>query len=251
MSIKEEGIFGINFCFSLLLLPVQAIIAFFLWTQGLGPMQIGGFSANRMVLYYIFQNILMITYQSALYVAYEVSNDISSGNIIVWLFRPISYAKLKYAEKFGFFILRMAVGYLSFIIFSVILKQNISIIQYFLSLACTIIGFTLLFQIQLLIGLLAFRLKNVLQLRDFVMDILWILGGTLLPLDFFPVFLRDFLQYTVIPLVYYLPGKILLTQLSTVETWVIFASAISRIVVYSLLIKLLWRLDSMKANQGA
>ncbi|MDO5716475.1 MAG: ABC-2 family transporter protein [Tissierellia bacterium] len=251
IGIKEEKVFGINFMFSFLTLPLQALISYYLWKKGMGEAAIRNFTMNTMVIYFFLQTILMISYEGAMMTAYEVNTDISTGKILSLLLKPISYPLMLFFKKIGFFFLRIFVGYTSVLVFAAILGETLHSINIIYSLLFAAISFTLLFQIQMIIGLLAFRFKNIILLRDFVMDILWILGGVVIPLDFFPKALSSVLSWTVIPLIHYMPGKLLVNPFMTKELLIVFLSGVLRIVLYSFVIKLIWKVDSTKANQGA
>lgn len=250
LGVRNESVFGWNFAFSFLALPIQGLILYYFWKKGMGAREIQGFRTATLVYYFLFQNMLMSAFEPAMMITWEVSRDISSGAIVGWLFRPVSYPLLKYAQKTGYFLLRLSFLLAVMAALAAAFGDAFSWKSVLGAWAASLASFTLLFEIQMILGLLAFRLRYVIMLRDAVMDILWILGGMILPIDFFPAALRHVVQYTVIPFVHYTPAKIL-TAPEGLSTPQVIAGYAVRILLYAWIIHMIWKMDSTKADQGA
>ena len=79
----------------------------------------------------------------------------------------------------------------------------------FVGIISAIAGYVILFLLQMLIGLLSFWVKKTITMRDLIFEIFAILGGSLMPIDFFPIFIQKLSLYSPFAYIYYLPSKIL------------------------------------------
>lgn len=128
----------------------------------------------------------------------------------------------------------------------------ISPVHLLYGMIASIFGNLLLFELQFLIGCLTFWLKKVIALRDVIFNILFILGGTLLPIDMTPKIIQDIAYFTPIPFVYFTPAKIYAGQFSLEQTVRNIAGQLLWILILGVVINFVWKIGtSDKITQGA
>ena len=109
-----------------------------------------------------------------------------------------------------------------------------------------------MFELQFLIGCMTFWLKKVIALRDVVFNILFILGGTLLPIDMTPKIIQNIAYFTPIPFVYFVPAKIYAGQFSQEQTIQNIAGQLLWILIFAIVINFVWKIGTNdKITQGA
>lgn len=208
LSLLDAHVFQLEFFLSFISIPVQLLVTYFFW-QGVnlsGSQQ--AISVNSLLAYYFLLQILQISFSSAMYVTYELWEDINSGKIVSWLTRPVYYPLYVFAKKAPSFLLSLISSLCVLVVVFQIFDFTWSAWSLILGFISSCLGFILLFQIQYIIGTLTFWLKKVLMLRDAILSFLFLLGGFVLPIDLTPKIIQDISFYTPTPYVYYLPAKI-------------------------------------------
>ncbi len=207
-GILNSSAFKMDFYFGFITIPIQVIISWYFWKYANLENVGRGFTLNSIVLYFLIVNILSIIYSPAMYVCYESMELINSGNIITWMTRPIDIRLLKLFEKLGNFFV-ISIVPIALYIGLAIFTKSITLYVAFLGIVSTFFGFTILFFVQLIIGFLSFWFNQVLTFRDMIFDIMWMLGGIVLPIDFFPEILRNISLWSPLSYSYYIPAKIM------------------------------------------
>lgn len=252
LSIIDENAFKMNYYLSFISIPIQIFIIYFFWQKGLGTSEIKGFNLTSIILYFIFMKLLQICYQSAMFVTYELWNEINNGTIILWLVRPIFYPIYMLSKKIGIFIIRIISSLFFIHIVLYCLNMNISISKIILGFLSSILGYTILYEIQFLIGSLTFWIKNVLTLRDTIIDVLMLIGGLIIPIDFMPSLIRNISLFTPMPSIYYFPTIILINKaIDILEIYEILFIQGCWITILTILINIAWKLGSCNIEQGS
>ena len=121
MGKLERKAFAHNYKFSYLSIGVQIAISFYFWRFANIDRLATDFTLSSIMMYFLSLSILTLVFTPAMYICYEVWSSINSGEIIIWISRPVNYILMKFFEKLGIFIttsaLPMAVYILIYTIF--------------------------------------------------------------------------------------------------------------------------------------
>ena len=202
---------------------------------------INGFTLTQMITYVTVGWIARTAYFTD--IDYEIDELVKTGEISVYLLRPVNFQLMIIAKAVGQSLYRVSlftipVGAVLLIIFPVSPPENINdLLMFFLA---TFVGFLILVEINFIVGLLAFSFKSITGLIRAKYFLVQLASGLLLPLVFFPDWLRvplellPFQTIAYIPLRFYL-GKIDQTEIASVLLFQLFW-----IVVLLILGKIVW-----------
>lgn len=156
---------------------------------------IGGFSFPEMIVYLVIG--LLINTARASDISDRISESIKSGDIAIFLCRPVNFVKSLLSEGFGSRIINMG---MFFILLLVITKvAGIAYPEPALFALFIVYGLSLIFfdiVINVMIGGLAFWITEIWGVRSSIQQVLWILSGRALPLSLFPTWMIRFLKWT-------------------------------------------------------
>lgn len=225
---------------------VELAIMFYLWRAifaETGQEQIGGFSFDALILYYVAAILLgkLIRGNDR---DVTVSTDIYEGGLTRYLLYPSSYFTFKYAEHLGTLIPAalqlVAFGVLYVAIAGIPADVHVtpaSVAMAICSVAVSnLLHFSLLYPIQLV----AFWADNVWSLNVMFRFACMMLGGLLLPLSLFPDWMQPLLAVLPFRYLFDVPATTLLGQVSVAEWAVGIVASLLWIVVLGLLTRLLW-----------
>lgn len=233
-KIKEEKWFGLDFALTFFMSFIEAIIYFFLFHYFFEQSSI--IDSKDLVLYYIIINIITISYNPAQYVAWIHMEDITKGKIILDLVKPLSYKMRRYAETFIVFFLRMTINSIFLVIAFIILGKTISINAIIKGGFSIVMGFTILYLIQAIIGSMSIWFHDIFKLRNVCMTLLMILGGQIIPSKLLYSNLKKLVYYTPIPYVYDVPINTLMDNSSAKELLIQMCWILLLIVLYKRII---------------
>ncbi len=251
LSLKNAKIYKLDFYLSFISIPIELIITFLFWkVLSIGNYQ--SIDAGDMVAYFLFLQVLELGYSSTMLVTFELWNEINNGTIITWLVRPINYPIYILVQKMAQFFMNTIVALAISILIGSAFGYTISLSNLLYGIIASILGNLLLFELQFLIGCMTFWLKKVIALRDVVFNILFILGGTLLPIDMTPKIIQNIAYFTPIPFVYFVPAKIYAGQFSQEQTIQNIAGQLLWILIFAIVINFVWKIGTNdKITQGA
>lgn len=208
MKIKEEQWFGVDFVFSFFVAFVEALIYYFLFrcifaeSSKVEPMQI--------TLYYIVINLVSMSMNPAMFSAWRHMTDINQGSIIPYLLRPNSYVMTRYLESLSVFLLKGVINMVIIGVVAVIFHSKMSFGMIVTGYLSMVLGFTILYLIQSILGCMTVWFHEINKLRNVCMTLLMILGGQVIPSDLLFSWLKRAVYYTPIPYVYDIPVKVLM-----------------------------------------
>jgi ABC-2 type transport system permease protein len=198
---------------------------------------IGGFTFNEMIVYLVIG--LLIQTVKGSNIAESISQTIKSGDIVIFLCRPVDFVKSLISDGIGskvipfgtFAILLGVMTYISKISF-----PTIDIFLLFVIYGVMLIFFQLL--LEILIGGLAFWLTEIWGVRSSINQIFWILSGRALPLSLFPKIMQTALQWTPFFYLEYTFARIYLGKLAFNE--IIIAMGIFIVWIIALILFMKW-----------
>ncbi len=156
---------------------------------------IGGFTFNEMLVYLIIGLLINASRNSV--VSERISEVIKTGEIAIYLCRPVNFVKSIIADSIG----SKVINLFTFLILMIAMTKLFSlpipeptIFAIFLVYAVLMILFDII--LYVIIGGLAFWFIEIWGIRASIEQIIWILSGRTLPLSLFPVWMQSALAFT-------------------------------------------------------
>lgn len=171
----------------------------------------------------------------------EVGKAVQSGDVSVYLLKPLHYPGYLLASHIGHFVfeLLLIVAPISLIVWLTYgLVPPASLFHALAFLAFWALSFMMLFALATLAGLAAFWLMTVFALEWFLMSIMTLFSGGLVPLWFFPGWLAAIVGHLPFAWVSYYPSAVYLGMLDPIQTLLYFA--IGLVWLAALLAGLVW-----------
>lgn len=229
LKIKEEKWFQANFLMSFFSIFVKSVFYFVVFKAVF--LNSEKVDADEITLYYIIINIVALSIATAQSVSCCHMEDINTGAIIPHLLRPCNYMIVNYLNNLAPVVVRLLFNFLLIFGASCLLGQAIQVFTIFLGFFSVLLGFTILYLIQAVIGCFSVWFHDITRFRDVVYSLLMLLGGRLIPSDLLFSGLKQFVYYTPLPYVYDVPVKIIMgsgypTMMAVQIFWtVIFGAA--------------------------
>ncbi len=208
LELKKEKLFGADFFMSFFAIFIKSCLSYFVFhAVFMNSVQV---DANQITLYYIIVNIVALTVQAGMYVAYNHMEDINTGKIIPQLLHPLSYPICQYLDNLILTISQLVVNLFLIFLVSVLLGDATGLMELLLGFLSVLLGFTVLYLIQAIIGCFSVWFHDITRFRDVIYTLLMALGGRLLPSDLLYSGLKKIVYYTPLPYVYDIPVKVLM-----------------------------------------
>ena len=206
VQVKEERWSRMDFILSFVSILFESLIYYLLfhglWNTG------GKIDPDQMVFYYVLINIVSLSFQPAQFVTWRLMDNINTGKIIHYIMRPYSYMFADYMQSLASFIRKSIVNF-GILFFGAMLFFHemicTNMVYFVLSL---LLGFSILYFIQAIIGCFTIWFKDVLRFRDVFMTLLMILGGRLIPSNMLFGNLKNAIYISPIPYIYDIPVKV-------------------------------------------
>ncbi|MEL7059182.1 MAG: ABC-2 family transporter protein [Acidobacteriota bacterium] len=221
----------------------EMAIAYFLWQaifSTTDATQIGGFGFRGMIAYYLIV-ILVSKLVFGRLRDLTISQEIYEGTLNKYLMYPSPYGTFKYAEHLGnalpAIIQAAVLGFLAWWVLPLPEELGITVASALRAVASLLMANLLLFLLRFPVQALAFWVDNVWSLNVMLRFVLEFFGGLLLPLSLFPGPLRELLDWTPMPYLFYQPTMVLLGEVDTLAwarglaiagLWVLITALVSR-----------------------
>lgn len=184
----------------------------------------GGITLPEMITYALLAGpVLYWDYSKVLY---DVGNAVKTGDVAVFLLKPLHYPAYLLASHVGNFLFELIVIIVpvSIIVGLVFgLLPPASLFHAVAFLAYWTLSFLILFSMAALLGLAAFWLMTAFSLEWFLQGIMSLFSGGLVPLWFFPAPLAAIAGYLPFAWVSYYPAAVYLGKLDVDATLIHFA----------------------------
>lgn len=213
ISWEQILVYRLNFLLWRIRTVLQFLFTYFIWWTIFNTQdEVFGYNQSTILTY-----ILLVTLIRTIVLASranDIINKINDGSISNFLLKPIGIFKFFIAQDFADKLLNISfmmieVSLIVFLFKPVIFLQiNIeSIVVFIISLFLAVI---LWFQMNMIIGLMAFWVENSWAQLFLLMTFIEGLGGGLFPLDILPKNIFNILMLTPFPYLVYFPAKIYL-----------------------------------------
>lgn len=173
----------------------------------------------------------------------EAGNAVQTGDVAVYLLKPLHYPVYLLASHFGNFLFELLlivlpIGVIVSLTYGVVPPASLFHAMAFL--AFWALPFAMLFTLATLAGLLAFWLMTVFALEWFLMGIMTLLSGGLVPLWLFPGWLAAIAGHLPFAWVSYYPAAVYLGKLDPGQTLLYFAVGAVWLLVLLMALSGLW-----------
>jgi ABC-2 type transport system permease protein len=188
---------------------------------GLGTDMADGVSLQQMVTYALLGGIVMGASRHE-GVLNEIGRSLKSGDVAVWLLKPLSYPLYLFANESGSFLYRLISQVIPTIAFTALFYGMLppdSLFHGVLFLVYWINAFILLFLMSAFAGLIAFWLMTSFSLDWMLGALMHLFAGLLVPLWFYPEPLASIAKHLPFAFVGYYPSAVYLGRLSVTDTW--------------------------------
>jgi ABC-2 type transport system permease protein len=177
---------------------------------------IGGFSRSELISYYIFIFILqqIIDWEAFWGLREEIMDGIVSSHLL----KPFRYSLFVFIREFAYKIVNFSTQLLVTIVLVFSLKSyihfNIDLAVFIKLIPIIIIGIGITFTINLIFGYITFFITESSYVWMFTGSIAFLLGGSALPLSFFPSALQGIIKLNPFRYTYSLPAELVFNKLS-------------------------------------
>jgi ABC-2 type transport system permease protein len=203
---------------------------------------LGGFSPQTFAAYFL--SAWLSQQFTVAWVVWEMDFQIRQGQFSVKLLKPLDPFWEYFAQHFterlvrGPFVIVIVVAG-TLLVPGTILTPDV---QHLLAYVLVIhLAFSMRFLIAYCIGMLCFWLENATAFDEFYFVLSIMLGGAFAPLEFYPAWLRAFVEWTPFPYIVYYPAKVLSGQLPWGQVGQVVAIQALWIVGLGLLSRVMWR----------
>lgn len=256
ISFAKEFAYPISFIVWRIRNIFQIILLYFLWSSVFENTSKEIFGYNKeTILAYIFGIIVLKAFVFSTKIN-EIAGDISRGDLVNYLLRPVSYFKYWFTRDVASKSLNLVFSFFEITILFLILKPQIYIQKEFFSLFFflffLLIAVLLFFLILMLTNLVSFWAPEAGWSTQFLVIIIIseFLSGAVFPIDILPQYLQKIIYLTPFPYLIFFPLQV---YLGKVETPVVYRSLFISFFWLGILIiilKLMWN-RGLKRFEGA
>lgn len=179
---------------------------------------INGFTFEQMITYIAIGWIARSLYFSD--IDEEISEMVKSGQISIYLIRPVKFHLVMLAEAFGGLVFRLLLFTfpISIVLIAVFpVSPPASILAGIIFIFSTFASFLVLAEISFLLGLLCFYLQSIDGFMRAKYFFIQLFSGLLLPLSFYPSWLRNIMEYLPFKLIASTPLEIYLGKITGID----------------------------------
>ncbi|MCR6105804.1 ABC transporter permease [Salipaludibacillus agaradhaerens] len=205
---------------------------------------IAGFTYTQVIWYLVITETLLL---SKIAIGQTVSNEVISGSLAYTLGKPYHYMVYNFFQGLGDSIVRLCINFLGGSLLAVLLVGAFPGDFWVIIPVLLTVLFAILidFFISAVIGLMAFFTEDVSGFFFIYQKILFIFGGLLIPLDFFPSWLKTISEALPFHLILYGPAKLFVDF-----SWALFTSTVLQQLIWvlglGLLLEVLYRIGGKK-----
>ncbi|HET7099314.1 MAG TPA: ABC-2 family transporter protein [Patescibacteria group bacterium] len=247
ISLTQELAYRLNFIMWRLRNIIQILVFFFLWDAVfLGTNQIFGYTRIQIFTYafvLIIVRAIIFSIRSN-----DIAGQVANGELTNMLLKPINYFKYWITRDFAYKFLNIIFGIVEVFGLILILKPNIFLQTnpfYFIAfIASLIIAIFIYFIILSIASFVPFWVPEIAWGAQFLtLTIVEFLSGASFPIDVFPNYIYQFLRFTPLPYLIFIPIKIYLGNFS-------YSLVFQSLVIGIIWVFILWRISNEVWKRG-
>lgn len=221
---------------------IEVAVLYYLWrTVFSGRADIAGFDWDQMRTYILVS--YAVSSLLSFYSLMRMTQGIRTGEIATELIRPIDYLNMQLAQTFGAALIEGVLSGALTIVLGVLvldISAPVSIPAALLFFLSVWLGFLIKFLTSYLVALLCFRTMNAVGLIWAHTAIIQLFSGALIPLQFFPGWLRTLSLALPFQAIVYTPLAIYLGKLQGNAMWLAMGVQVLWVIVLWIVARLLW-----------
>lgn len=205
--------------------------------------QIYGFTFELFITYTLLSNI--VNSLTGTRIQWDVAESIKSGGLSIFLTKPLRYNAAAFSRELAWKAVSLLFNGTMLALITIVfantfrLEVIISRIPIFALLAT--LSYLLRRSMLILVGFAAFWAKDIGGISNFVSNIIGILGGSWIPLDFLPV-ISNILKFLPFSYITYFPVIVLISKEISIEQGLYIAILqLIWILLFSILANFMWR----------
>ncbi|WP_414713606.1 ABC transporter permease [Schnuerera sp.] len=167
----------------------QLFLSYFLWKGIYG----GRAVLNGRTFFQMINYIVLSVGISNIFIypnIYFMSMDIKSGNIAYTLLKPLDYQMQFIFKNIGIIIPMSGISFFSVLIFRIFVLQLEAPVNFIYFIISTFLSFLTVITFDFVLGMICFWTENSWGINAFKFAIISFFSGKLIPLDFFPGYLK-------------------------------------------------------------
>ena len=221
---------------------LEILLLVYLWRALLSSGPVANTTLNDMIVYIVLGQ--MIHHFTGSKTAEYIEDRLTSGDIAVDLARPVTFRTMMFLEDLGSSVSSLVLGSLPLLVVAIIWldfgapPSLLHLCAFLLLLAG---GLLVAFYISYIVGLIGFHFVRTSNLVWLVGTIQIFLSGRMIPLWFYPDWLRVIAEAAPFKLVYYTPISVYMGRTSVSEFGSAFLVLLSWLAVLVATESLLWK----------
>jgi len=242
MSFKKESSYRIHIFASILNSIIRLAVLWFLWMAIFNfsaSEAIEGFTFNEMITYASISTIISFAFSS--WLQFDIQEDVKTGKISNILTKPFNYIVFRISGDFGRIFFKILTTIIPLALISVfIMKISLPLSPlFFISI---VIGLFINVFFSVLIGLWTFWSKGgiwgITQTKGVISEIM---SGALIPIYFFPEWLKSIAYFLPFQAVYNIPLSIYIGKITGYEILINICTQLFWFLVLALLVFTAWK----------
>lgn len=240
----ETLTYRLNFTIWRIRSVLSLLTIYFLWFSVLpSGSSLAGYTQNSILTYIIgayFVGAIVFSSRTP-----EIGDNINSGDLSIFLLRPINYFFYWFAKDAGDKAMNIFFSIFELILFFIIIHPPLfiqtNIFNLFLFIIAIIFSTLILFWVNVLLGLIGFWSQETWAPRFIFYTLVPFLSGIFFPLDIVPGVIFSIIKLLPFTYLLYFPVKIYLGQLPFEEIYLGFATSLIWVIVLYFLAKFVWQ----------
>jgi ABC-2 type transport system permease protein len=215
ITFRAELAYRFDVFVGILLSIFRIFLGFILWSALFQEKsEIGGFTFNMMVTYYIIISFFSKLDTSEGIVG-QLSSEIRQGKFSKYLVQPLKplgyFISCNYARTLFIFFISGFVTAVFFLIFNEYLVFNTSFTMVLVAVFINLLGLNFLMLLNYFIGILSFKFYDISAFNMIKQSIFEFITGTFIPLVLFPSWVQGFMKLFPFYYIYYYPAAMIVT----------------------------------------
>jgi ABC-2 type transport system permease protein len=210
--------FAFNFAVQSLHLPVAVLILLYIYGTISGGRALGHYSALKLALYFIGVAVSTQVAMPALTTMWESWEQINSGELSIYLCRPVDTVWFRFARKLAPALVMGACAAAIQTAVRLVLGtwSPTATIQFLLG---ALLSFSLWFMWWFLLGAVSFWWERPFGMRDILWNVVAILSGQMFPVDLLHPALQRMIRWLPFQGLTYVPASLFAGSLSGANAW--------------------------------
>lgn len=247
LEVKQDIQYPFGFMISVIIQPIILLLNIALFTSLYGYNGsdiIKGYEMGQMIWYFTATHFIWVFVYNQ--TDYRISQRVLSGELAVDLLRPMNIFVYELGNSVGLRLTALVTELVpGIILYSLIYFPYFMTPMSILRFCCTIVmAFILMYTINFLAGLFAFILKSNAAVSGLKFLAMGLLGGSNIPLDFYPASVQRVLAFLPFEYIFYWPIQFFLNTEQSVQQGVFVRTLVVQgvwCVVLIALCSLAWR----------